>query len=966
MANAKNYYTDAPDLHANPILRAFQILVWIFCHPSAWNNYITRTNPDIPPDFSLLGSGNLLKPKSALVRLLFLEICFVLFLSGVLAFMMLNLLAISQSYFWLGILFTILVSFFFMFLGLAVFNAAVGFGMGVSISLTCVGVVWAFATEFSPNPWIVACVGLGIGICFSIASDIGNQITGSRHFASFRESIASGIIGIIVSAAMIAFVGYITFSIANPFLIFIAISTLSASSFSVYVKRFYDWKRSILVGIFIGSIFSLMCVALFSITSGLWLLTFPQSFTVGFIIGLGGVQTILTIIMSSSRQLRLVISISTGIVAGSLLMVANALPGESSRFVTWGLMCLALITVPFSIAKRTGGDRAAWIATGLSMVGGWIFVYATNQGSFDWLMFLVGISGIMFGFISEWRSFLLYIFELVSTVVLFNLDKSHRPDAPWLLRWHPAFWDENQKFKFVGLEKHLLLVMAQDPEEGNAALSYLIASKNHRWAAQDVQVEMYARQLESCKDVFSILNIHKESAMSRLIGPAGPLLRKFDYISRDLKNVEDQTSSYVKCMMLNSIEYNIDDLLKELLHSKAPYALRFQLIAEDWRHLIQNHRSMLEQTASLSDEIINPYIVGLPLTRHQEIFIGRQDIEKRIKQLILSNNRVPLLLYGQKRIGKTSLLHNLSNQQLHNIIPLFVDGQAIASAADFTDLLFNIAKEMISFAEQQQIILPPLQFEQLTAYPVTSFNLWLDKVESFMKDQGKTALLMLDEFEILDHGIKKGRFDAKDFFSLLRHLIQYRQQFQVLLSGSHSLEEFDDWASYLNNTQVIKISYLKKEEALRLITHPVKTFNLNYDSAASERVYELTQGHPCLIQLLCFEIVALKNEQEAPHRRQVTTEDVELSLIESLSRGRFIFKSLEEQVDANALRLLNYIAQQGEQREVAYETLNSVFPENLDKMISSLEKNDFIAKNSNGYHFQVEMIRRWFASYSNL
>ncbi|MEQ9624932.1 MAG: hypothetical protein RLO37_23715 [Coleofasciculus chthonoplastes F1-TOW-03] len=53
-----------------------------------------------------------------------------------------------------------------------------------------------------------------------------------------------------------------------------------------------------------------------------------------------------------------------------------------------------------------------------------------------------------------------------------------------------------------------------------------------------------------------------------------------------------------------------------------------------------------------------------------------------------------------------------------------------------------------------------------------------------------------------------------------------------------------------------------------------------------------------MVQLLCSEIVALKNEQEVSIRRLATVVDVEAAIPEALSSGSFFFADIERnQVD---------------------------------------------------------------------
>ena len=117
-----------------------------------------------------------------------------------------------------------------------------------------------------------------------------------------------------------------------------------------------------------------------------------------------------------------------------------------------------------------------------------------------------------------------------------------------------------------------------------------------------------------------------------------------------------------------------------------------------------------------------------------------------------------------------------------------------------------------------------------------------------------------------------GRLDGDEILSMLRHLIQHRPQFKVLLAGSYTLDEFERWSSYLINVQVVKVGYLREEEARLLVEAPVPGFALRYDPIAASRVLDLTRCHPFLLQLLCAEIVVLKNEQPPARRRQATLE----------------------------------------------------------------------------------------------
>ncbi|MGF1515871.1 MAG: ATP-binding protein, partial [Elainellaceae cyanobacterium] len=304
-------------------------------------------------------------------------------------------------------------------------------------------------------------------------------------------------------------------------------------------------------------------------------------------------------------------------------------------------------------------------------------------------------------------------------------------------------------------------------------------------------------------------------------------------------------------------------------------------------------------------------------------------------------------------------------------VPLFIDLQGPpTSASDHAGFLYNLARGMATSAQRQRsLALPPLSRDALDADPFTSFDEWLDAVESAL--EGSDALLAFDEFEVLDQAFTKGRFDETLVLGMLRNLIQHRPRFKVLLAGSHTLEEFQRWSSYLINAQVLHLGYLKEAEARQLIERPSPDFALRYQPEACDRVFALTQGHPFLVQLLCAEIVVLKNEQDPNTRRLATLEDVEAAVHEALSSGSMFFSDIEgNQLSPSAVIVLHHLAAQGEGATVSHAALARELPDaaNLENAIALLQRRELIDAIANdglgmGYRIRVELIRRWFTRF---
>lgn len=478
--------------------------------------------------------------------------------------------------------------------------------------------------------------------------------------------------------------------------------------------------------------------------------------------------------------------------------------------------------------------------------------------------------------------------------------------------------------------------------------------------------EIDSRLLEACTDVISIAQVHRKLAANELEDPVSSLLRSFSRISQDMDAALHQESAYNQRLALSAIEDRLDSLLREVFRSRESYAIRFRPITSSWREIVARRVRELAETVEQRQEIDSPYVIGVPLTEIQEIFVGRTDVSARIEQLLLDRRRPPLLLYGQRRMGKTSLLLNLGRLLPSTIVPLFVDLQGAVVASNHAGLLYGIARSMAASAEKQRgLILPALSRESLADDPFTRFHEWLDEVEKVLETN--TALLALDEFETLFSALADGRFSETDVLGMLRHLIQHRPRFKVLLAGSHTLDEFRRWASYLINAQVIKLSYLKEEETLQLIERPVPDFALRYEPEAAHRVLNLTRGHPFLVQQLCAEIVALKNEQDPAIRRVARLSDVEAAIPEALGHGALFFSDIENnQVDSTGMAVLRLIATRGEGAIVNQSELTSEFGDEFETALDLLLRRDLIEPIDGGYRFQVEIIRHWFAQPSRV
>jgi hypothetical protein len=574
----------------------------------------------------------------------------------------------------------------------------------------------------------------------------------------------------------------------------------------------------------------------------------------------------------------------------------------------------------------------------------------------------IGLPSLFIGLTRTWwQPILLYPFEFLWNLALYRIDKQRPESSSGLIRWHSVFRDEHQWLPFPELSEYLVFSVENYQRDGAIALERLSIGK-YRAAAQAAQIELDIRYLEKCQDIGLIGRVHSNTIFSNLLGPASSLLRAFSRVSQDVDAALAQPTSYGQRLALKMVEERLDGLLHEMTRSGERYAVRFYPAATLWRQVVGDYIRFLASVIKIRQEIDNPYIIGTPLTATDGLFIGRTDIGIQIEQLLRARNSPPLLLFGQRRMGKTSLLYNLRRMLPSTDLAFLIDGQYIVSAANYPELLWNIYAQISnSYRQQCALQLPALIKEDLEFSPFACFNTWLDAVETDLDKRGvRMALLALDEFEALDDVLAKSNISIVDFGHLLRHLIQHRPRFKLLLSTSHTLDELRHWASYLINTQVIKLGGLNPTEARQLIEKPVRDFPLRYTDDAVTRALDLTRGHPLLVQLLCYKIVELKNKQPLNERLLVFIGDVDAAIPLALENGSFFFVDIENQIGSDGVTLLRSLANYGAGAIVSGDALS---PRNLapsENTLKLLLQRDIIEFVPGGYRFQIELIRQWF------
>ena len=895
-------------MHSNPFLAALQIFVWLLFQPTRWRQSITTLN--LPADFNLQSLSKTHWRHPIIRRLLIIILIILpLFVGSLVAIALYMIgrplpnLMMSVTY---GMVITMLTGFVgalwvstaFAIVASVLSGLAIGFAYGeIGGLLTILGAIFAVGT----------------------AGSVLDNFTTTPRTPPLIRQLGSIVFGIFVSGFVLGLGGGLTWLIAK----WITPQIFANSQFNMMSVQL------------IGSVFALSVTLRWYFSPQRW-----GALIFGIVLAM--VMFILLEGVSYLRELtenKIILIVGTAITVGAI----------------HSILFSSLWFLPYLIAKRLSNTLNGVIAGTLSS-GGFYIAYLIYTDAYSAALIIpLSLISLLLGLtINSWRTLLFYPFVIAWHQWLVHAEK-HRTGSS-LLHWHAAFWDEHQHLPLFGLDNYLVQIYERDPQKGQLAIDY-ISHRSQNWAAKAAQIELDARRLERCNTANAIARIHHEITAGELLDQASSVLRSFSYLSQDIEKALQNTLTYYQRLAIREVQERLENLFREL--SQTTYAARFQPIVHQWRQVLDALMQQLTTEVETRQEIENPYVVGNPLDEHQATFVGRHAIAIELEELLLKPACPPLLLYGQRRMGKTSLLHHLGQLLPHTIIPLFVKVQGtIGLASNSVDFLYSLSKEICKSAKRyRRLQLPLLTREVLTVGPFSVFDEWLDDVEQLVTP--KRLLLMLDEFIALDYAFAQNRLDKHNILGLLRHQFQHRPHLKMLLCGSLAIEELQHWASYLVNVRTVHLSYLTEAETYQLIEAPIPNFSLRYDKEARERVLNLTRRHPALVQSLCHEIITLKNQQLIAKRRQVEIADVEAAVPQVLETVKLFFTEiLKNEIDANEQRVLRHLAA-AEESAVLNQTNPILSPAQWQMTLSQLLQRELIESvDGNSYRFQVELIRR--------
>lgn len=395
------------------------------------------------------------------------------------------------------------------------------------------------------------------------------------------------------------------------------------------------------------------------------------------------------------------------------------------------------------------------------------------------------------------------------------------------------------------------------------------------------------------------------------------------------------------------------------------------------------------------EEIENPYAPYAEggIVSEPTMFYGRDELIANVaKTLATSRSQSKcVVIYGQKRAGKSSILYHLKERLKARKDLLILDIGNIGAILDehskvpfLYQILWTILKALRDAVEDRVMdgsspinVLFPTDTE-FYQHP-SPLVLFRDVFERFRRATTKFAdwkeirvILLIDEFSYIYGYITKGLI-PESFMKNWKALLQ-DNFFNAVLVGQDVMPKFKQrFPNEFGTTQDERVTYLKREDAIRLIDEPIRIGGRGgesrYRERAIERILELTAGSPFYIQILCNRLVEYMNRKRASLITEADVEQVKdelISGVNALGIDKFdnLINSGDTSPDAisdeDVLKVLISIAENSRTGPCSRSNIGCETNTPVDEILEDLVRRDVVERERGQYYsIRVGLFREW-------
>ena len=359
-----------------------------------------------------------------------------------------------------------------------------------------------------------------------------------------------------------------------------------------------------------------------------------------------------------------------------------------------------------------------------------------------------------------------------------------------------------------------------------------------------------------------------------------------------------------------------------------------------------------------NQELSNPYVIGNSVG-NSAAFVGREDLLQDVRNVLQHSQQNAIVLYGQRRIGKTSILRELEDKlKDEGYLPIFFDLQDKGT----------VSLELVN-QELANKISDKLDDQSQFALEEILFN-W---------QSSKKLVILFDEFEAFAGNELMERQASETFLPYWREILSKvdKAKLNFVFTLGRKVEELNQQAmSLLKDIPSKKVSLFNKEATVKLINLSDSADNktLKWNDEAINAIWTQTGGHPLFTQILCYCIWHYLYDNNPVIKPRVKLADVNANLDKAIETGENQFHWIWDGLPATE-KLVTSILASINQNLITEQELEQLLKDNglrikkydQHRATDILKEWDVIESfTEDKFRFRVELFRRWIAKNKQL
>lgn len=365
----------------------------------------------------------------------------------------------------------------------------------------------------------------------------------------------------------------------------------------------------------------------------------------------------------------------------------------------------------------------------------------------------------------------------------------------------------------------------------------------------------------------------------------------------------------------------------------------------------------------------NPYIAGSPILNAAQFF-GREELIRSIEAELLNPSVKVIVLFGQRRIGKTSIQLQLRQSlAAPPLVPVFFDLQGW-SERPLGELLFELASSTLRCIGATLDIGTANDYDDAGNF---FQRVLIPRLQSVIGSD-RRAVFLFDEFDTFEAAAEAGRntnrSSGRALFNFISNLISQDNQLAfVFVVGRHAEDLSKNYQAIFKGSHVKEIWVLDDRSSEQLILQAQANNSLQFTGKSVIRISMLTGGHPYMTQLLCQRIWELAHRGRTNVIPLIDEKDVDSAVGDALmvGEGAFVWLweglSIEERIFAAA-----FAAGSESFQELSKQQVLKIIRDNsgrlripeIEQSHEKLVKRHILKRTSEqGFRFEIEVFRQW-------